>query len=159
MVLIAAQLFFMGKTIENVPFFLYYMYGQPHPPKDSSVVYLIKTEEGYFNHKKLSSREQEMLMNPVIYYENLVKNGDGTFSNVEKRFTRWVDSSKIKYLNQQLANEPVSVATFPAWWGRYFKSVSETTCESVSVVKSFVYAKPPYHKAAHDSIIFSLKLK
>lgn len=158
LLLLLAQLFFMAKTIENVPFFLYHMYGQAHPPKDSSVAYLIKTNEGYFNHKRLSSREQEMLMNPVIYYENLVKTGDGTFGTVENRFAKFVDSAGLIYLKRQLGNEPLSVATFPAWWGRYFKSISKKNYDSVSVVKSYLYTKQPYQKAAIDSVIFSIKL-
>lgn len=62
------------------------MYSQQHPPKDSSVAYLIKTNKGYFDHKKLNNREQEILMNTVIYYANLEKDGDGTAEAVESRF-------------------------------------------------------------------------
>jgi hypothetical protein len=158
LLLLPAQFFFMVKTIENVPFFLYHMYGQVHPPKDSSVACLIKTNEGYFNHKQLSSREQEMLMNPVIYYENLVKHGDGIFGTAENRFSKFVDTAGLTYLTRQLGNRPAAVATFPAWWGRYFKSISKKSYDSVWVIKSYIYTKPPYRKAPVDSIIFSIKL-
>lgn len=155
----AAQLFFMIRGIENIPFFLYHMYSQQHPAKDSSAVYLIKTRDGYFDHKQLSNREQEILMNPVIYYVNLKKDGDGTFETVEKRFAKRVPATTLTYLKQQLGNDSISLAKFPSWWGTYFKSVSKINEDSVSVVKTYVYSKPPYRKSATDSLIFTLKLK
>jgi len=156
---IAAQLFFMYKGIENVPFFLYHMYGQVHPPKDSTAVYLVKTPGGYFNHKKLSSREQEMLMNPVIYYNNLKKNGDGMLETVEKRFSNIAGGSTISYLQRHLGNDSNSLAGFPQWWGRYFQLVSQNKYDSVAVVRSYVSSKWPFNKMTADSLLFTIKLK
>ncbi|HQY11218.1 MAG TPA: hypothetical protein PK133_03365 [Ferruginibacter sp.] len=155
----AAQLFFMAKGIENIPFFLYHMYGQVHPRKDSTAVYLVKTKEGYFNHKKLSSREQEMLLNPVIYYANLKKDGDGTVETVENRFGSVAGAQTMAYLQKQLGNDSLSLTRFPGWWGNYFRLVSKDAFDSVSVVRSYVYSKAPYHKAAADSLSFTVKLR
>jgi len=147
----------MIKGIENVPFFLYYMYSQQHPPKDSSVAYLIKTNKGYFDHKKLSNREQEILMNAVIYYANLEKDGDGTAEAVESRFG--AVAAVKPYLQKQLCNDSNSLAKFPGWWGNYFRSVSKEKYDSVSLVKTYVYSIPPYNKSENDSLIFTIKLK
>jgi hypothetical protein len=154
-----AQLFFMAKGIQNVPFFLYHMYSRDHQPVDSTAVYLIKTPDGYFNHKKCSNREQEMLMNPVSYYVSLKQNGDGINESIKKRFSKFVSATGYENLQGQLSNDSVSISKFPAWWGRYFQAVSKTNYDSVSVVKSYVYSKTPYHKAKTDSIIFTLKLQ
>lgn len=159
MIFIPAQAFFMAKGIENIPFFLYHMYGQKHPPRDSIGVYLIKTSAGYYNHKKLSNREQEILMNAVSYYVNLKKAGDGINGSIQKRFGKIVSGSTYEYLQKHLANDSTAMAKFPQWWGRYFKSVSNNDEDSVSVVKAYVYSKPPYNKSLTDSLIFTIKLK
>lgn len=156
---IAAQFFFMAKGIENVPFFLYHMYGQQHPPTDSSVVYLIKMNGYYFDHNGLSNREQEMLMNPVIYYTNLIKDGDGTFETAEKRFEPVAGEQTMSFLQEQLCNDSIALSAFPQWWGRYFKPVSKNKYGPVSVVRSYVYSKYPYQKSATDSLVFTVNLK
>ena len=149
----------MVKGIENIPFFLYYMYGQKHPAKDSTAVYLIKTADGYFDHKVLSNREQEILMNPVLYYSNLKQNGDGSFQNVKNRFGRIAGEATIAYLEKQLCNDQSSIQRFPGWWGRYFSSITGNKYDSVSVVKSYVSSQPPYQKRETDSLIFTVKLR
>jgi hypothetical protein len=159
LVFLFAQAFFMAKGIENVPFFLYYMYGKKHPPRDSIGVYLIKTPQGYFNHKKLSNREQEILTNTVSYYVNLRRDGDGIGESVKKRFQKWVSASNYEYMLTHLKNDSSSLASFPQWWGRYFQSVTNSGYDSVHVVKTYVYSKPPYHKFETDSLIFTVKLQ
>ncbi len=149
----------MAKAIENIPFFLYHMYSQEHRSKDSTPVYLIKTPLGYFNHKKLSAREQEVLTNSVSYYVNLKHDGDGINESIKKRFGKFVTGSGYTYLEKHLSNDSSSMAKFPEWWGKYFRSVTKDDLDSVSVVKSYVYSVSPYNKAATDSLIFTIKLK
>ena len=159
LIFILAQAFFMFKGIENVPFFLYHMYGQKHPPRDSIGVYLIKTSKGYFDHKKLSNREQEILTNSVSYYVNLKNAGDDINESIKKRFGKIVGGSGYEYLQRHLSNDSLAMAKFPEWWGKYFKSVADTDYNLVSVVKSYVYSKPPYNKSVTDSLIFTIKLR
>ena len=157
---IVAQVFFMAKGIENVPFFLYHMYGQKHPPRDSIGIYLVKTTDGYFNHKKLSNREQEILMNSVSYYVNLRYAGhDGINESIKKRFEKILSGTGYEYLQKHLANDSVAIRNFPQWWSRYFSSVSNTHAGQVSVIKTYVYSKPPYHKSGTDSLIFTINLE
>lgn len=158
-VFILAQVFFMAKAIENVPFFLYHMYSKAHPKKDSTAVYLVKTPDGYFNHKRLSSREQEILMNSVAYYVNLKNDGDGIIETIQKRFSTVVGSAGIQTLKDRLSNDSSSLAGFPQWWGNYFQSIAANNYDSVSVVRSYVYSKAPYGKSGNDSLIFKVKLR
>ncbi|HMK02980.1 MAG TPA: hypothetical protein VK489_02265 [Ferruginibacter sp.] len=156
---VVGQFFFMAKGIQNVPFFLYYMYSQKHPPKDSIAVYLIKTSTGYYDHKKLSSREQELLMNSVGYYVNLKRDGDGINETIKKRFGKITGKGGLSYLQEQLVNDSSALLQFPEWWGRYFQTVVKNKFDSVSVVRSYVSTAPPYNKSATDSLVFTIKLK
>lgn len=158
-VFIAGQLFFMAKAIENVPFFLYHMYSRDQHGVDSTGIYLIKTPEGYFNHKKLSSREQEMLMNSISYYVNLKQNGDGINEAVKKRFGNMVNATRYQTLLKQLSNDSLTLSEFPQWWSRYFQAVVKNKYDSVSVIRSYVYSNPSHNKSASDSLIFTIKLK
>ena len=158
-VLIAAQLFFMAKGIQNLPFFLYNMYSKVHPTVDSTAVYLVKTKDGYFNHKKLSNREQEILMNSIAYYVNLQRDGDGTIETARQRFSRIGYGNADSYFIKQLGNDSISLAAFPPRWGKYFSSVSNDKYDSATVVKTYVYSKQPYQRSATDSIVFTIKLK
>jgi len=98
-----------------------------------------------------------MLMNAVIYYANLERDGDGTAETVENRFG--TVPAVRSYLQKQLCNDSSALAKFPAWWGNYFRSVSKEKYDSVSVVKTYVYSTPPYNKPAYDSLIFTIKLR
>jgi hypothetical protein len=155
----AGQLFFMAKAIENVPFFLYHMYSRDQHGVDSTAVYLVKTPDGYFNHEKLSNREEEMLMNSVSYYVKLKQNGDGINESVKKRFGNIIKGTGYDNLLQQLSNDSSSLSRFPQWWSKYFQAVSKNKYDSVAVIKSYVYSGWPYHKSATDSLIFTVKLK
>ena len=159
LMLIAGQVFFMFKGIENIPFFLYHMYSKAHPRLDSVPVYLLKTNSGYFNHKQLSNREEEMLMNSLIYYCNLKKNRDGTAETVEQRFKDLLPANWYQHLQQQLINDDTRLDEFPAWWGRYMAVVSNKKDIEAAAVKSYVYAVPPYLKSKTDSVLFSVSLK
>lgn len=156
---LAGQLFFMAKAIQNVPFFLYHMYSRDQHAVDSTAVYLIKTPEGYFNHKKLSGREQEMLMNSVSYYVRLKQNGDGINESVKKRFGNMVNGTGYDQLLKLLGNDSSSLSAFPQWWSKYFQAVSKNNYDSVSVIKSYVFSGSPYRKSSSDSLIFTVKLK
>lgn len=159
MLFIAGQVFFMIKGIENIPFFLYNMYGQDHPAKDSNVVFLVKTNEGYFNHKNLSNREQELLLNSVSYYVNLKHDGDGITQSIQKRFANKINATGLDNLTNRLSNGSKALTDFPQWWGRYFQSVSKNKYNSVSVIKSYIYADKAHTKSDYDSLIFSIKLR
>jgi hypothetical protein len=159
LLLVAGQLFFMAKGIENLPFFLYHMYSQDHPPKDSIGVYLVKTGAGYYNHKDLSSREQELLLNSVGYYANLKRDGDGINQSIQKRFGKIAGGKRYTWLQKQLSNDSSRLSAFPAWWGRYFRTVAKKGFDSVSVVRSYVYTVKPYNRSTTDSLLFTIKLK
>ena len=156
MIFIRFHIFFMSKGIENIPFFLYNMYGQQHLYKDSNAVFLIATPRGYFNHKNLSNRQQELLLNSVSHYIKLSRDGDGTGQTIKNRFG---DKAGYNYLVHHLTNDSAALATFPTWWGRYFSSITKYKYDSVSVVKSYMYSSPPHIKSNFDSLLFSLKLK
>jgi hypothetical protein len=155
--LVALQALFMYKGIENVPFFLYHMYAGHHPGPDSQSVYLVKTPTGYLNSRQFSNRQQELLYNSVGYYVSL-KNSprDTILQVVDSRFAGRVGSGTYRYLCQSLANGPAAIDGFPAWWGRYFRSVQGPGAGPVQVVQSRVALKPPYGKSPIDSLIFSI---
>lgn len=157
--MVTAQVFFMAKGIENIPFFLYHMYSQPHPYKDSVPVYMVRTNEGYFDHKKLSNREQELLMNSISYYVNLKRDGDGTIGTVESRFGSSLSRASIRYLQKHLGNDSTALVRFTGYWTRYFNAVSNHQYSSAAVYRSYVCPYPPYRLSANDSLIFSVKLK
>ena len=154
-----AQVFFMAKGIQNIPFFLYNMYSKPHPPQDSFAVYLVKLPTGYYDHKQLTNREQEILMNSVGYFDNLSRDGDGTLFSINNRFAGRVSPGMLQYFKESLYNDSNKLAGFPQWWARYFQQVSGLKEGAVSVVKSYVSAARGYPKSAHDSILFTVQLK
>lgn len=142
-----------------MPFFLYDMYSRDHQPKDSIAVFLVKTPEGYFNHKKLSGREQEMLMNPLGYYDNLERDGDGTGQTIDNRFKGRVPDKLLSHMKNTLSNNIVRMEAFPAAWARYYKEVGDTRFDSVTVVKSYIYRQSPFKKSPIDSVMFTVKVK
>ncbi len=152
-----AQVFFMAKGIQNVPVFLYNMYSTVHQPMDSFPVILIKKNGGYVNHKQLSGREQEMLLNSVSFYLNLKRTGDsGMLQSVDDRFNRFSSSKTLNYLHRHLVNDGTSLSTFADWWQRYYQAITGDK-QPVTVVRSYVYFKAPYTKSTSDSVIFSTK--
>lgn len=157
LLLIVAQGFFMFKGIENVPFFLYHMYSGSHPSHDSLTVYWVKTPSGYVNSRDFSNRQQELLYNSIGYYVSL-KNStrDTVLQVVQQRFASRVSPGTYAYLQQSLGNSPAAIDSFPAWWGRYFRSVYGAVDGPVQVVQSRVSVKPPYAKATQDSLIFTI---
>lgn len=93
--------------------------------------YMVKTPDGYFNHKKLSNREQEILMNSVSYYVNLRYAGhDGINESIKKRFGKIVSGTGYEYLQKHLANDSMAIRNFPQWWSRYFSSGIKYPCRS-----------------------------
>lgn len=144
----------MYKGIQNLPFFLYHMYSKEHRPQDSIPVYLLKTPYGYLDHKQLSNREEELFLNTVAYYQNLQRDGDGTAEAVEKRFKKRVSSAAYEWFNHHLINDSFSLKQFPHWWGRYARSVLGENIPGISLVRSYVYSKPPFMKSPVDSILF-----
>lgn len=156
---IGAQVFFMAKAIETVPFFLYNMYSKDHRPVDSIAVYLARTPYGYVNTKQLSGREEEMLMGSIGYYCNLHRDGDGTTQSVEKRFKGIMPSPLYHSLQRQLVNDSTALKAFPNWWRNYLRSVMNNDYQFVEVVRSYVYNRPPYAKSPIDSSIFYVQLK
>jgi hypothetical protein len=159
LLLAGAQVFFMAKGIENLPFFLYHMYSRNETPADSVGIYLIRGPmDLYLNHKQLSNREEELLMNSVAYYVNL-KKGKDINATVEKRFARKLPAPLYDYLLQHLTNDAAALTAFPQWWADYFNAVSNNNAFYVSVVKTYVYASPPFKKSVTDSVVFTLNLK
>lgn len=159
LLLLLAQAGFMAKGIQNLPFFLYNMYSRDEQPRDSLAVYLVKTPQGYYNHKALSGREQEMLMNSIGYYDNLKRDGDGTEQTIDNRFKGRVPRKLYMQMKNTLFNNIVRLDAFPTAWGRYYKEVGDTRFDSVSVVKSYIYRKSPFQKSPVDSVLFTVKIK
>jgi hypothetical protein len=157
LVLILAQLFFMYKGIENVPFFLYHMYAQPHSHKDSATVLLVKTENGYIFNKSFSNRQEELLLNAAGYWLSL-KSGarDTILPVVESRFKDRLPAAIYTRLEQQLSNSSAAIDSFPDWWSRYFYSIRPKTPGQAWLVQSRVSLNPPYSKSPQDSILFTI---
>lgn len=153
--LLGMQFFFMYKGIQNLPFFLYHMYSKEHRSQDSIPVFLLKTPYGYLNHKQLSNREEELLLNSANYYLNLQKDGDGTAGAVEKRFRDRVSLPVYGYLYRHLVNDSNALKRFPHWWGRYARSILGRDMPGITLVRSYVYARPPFLKSPVDSILFN----
>lgn len=154
LLLIAAQLFFMAKGIENIPFFLYNMYSQPHHPKDSATVYLIKTNTGYSNTKAWSNRQEELLMNSAGYWLTLLQKGDATASTVQQRLKGRLPEGWYNFIQKGLVNDSVTIAAFPGWWARYF-TAQHSAVGPVQLVQTTVSLRPPYGKSFVDSILFT----
>ena len=161
MFFIAAQVFFIYKGIQNVPFFLYHMFATAHPLKDSAEVILIKTKTGYISPFDESNREAEMLINNAPYYSLLKQNGynDGINETIERRFKNKLPSSAYKFVFSGLSNDSAAVNKYPQWWAAYFKSVYDLQDDSVALVKSSIYYNPVIRKSPFDSVIFSVSLK
>jgi hypothetical protein len=154
--LIAAQAFFMYKGIENVPFFLYNMYAGSHPGADSQAVYWVKTPAGYLNNRRFSNRQQELLYNTPGYYAALRSSPrDTVLQVVDTRFAGRVSPGLYAYMVGSLSNGPAAIDGFPAWWGRYFRSVCPGQ-GPVQVVQARVSLRPPYGKSPVDSILFTI---
>ncbi len=157
LVLILAQLFFMYKGIENVPFFLYHMYAQPHGHKDSATVLLVKTENSYINNKTFSNRQEELLFNAAGYWLSLKSSArDTILPVVESRFKSRMPAAMYARMEQQLSNSSAAIDSFPAWWSRYFYSIRPQTKEPAWLVQTRVSLNPPYSKSPQDSILFTI---
>ncbi len=158
---LVAQFFFMAKAIENIPFFLYHMYGYAHMPKDSINVILVKTPDGYMNPFELSGRESEMLMNNILYYTKMKRNNwnDYLIPTVEKRFLNRMPANTFRFLQQGLINDSIDFSRYTDWWVRYLKTVSKKSYDSVTVVSGYIKYNPVLSKTPFDSIIFTAHLK
>ncbi|CAN5684931.1 hypothetical protein BH11BAC3_BH11BAC3_17690 [soil metagenome] len=152
------QAFFMAKGIENIPFFLYHMFGSVQSSTDSVNIVLIKTPEGYFNTNKLSGREREMLMNNTNYFIEQKKQGfgDPLEQTVENRFKNRVNNTTYNYLQQSLLNDSTHLAAYPGWWQRYFERVQNKKFASVEIVSSYIYFNSSMYKSQTDSIVFTV---
>lgn len=132
------------------------MYGQNHPKKDSIDVILIKTPTGYYNTKKLSGREEELLLKTVEFYTKLRKGGDFNLLNINNRFS----SVNVKhFFENAIGNDTTAVQQFPKWWVSYYKQIALPKEDSVTLVKSSVSTTFPYSKSLTDSVIFTVKIK
>ncbi len=158
LVLVAAQLFFMYKGIENVPFFLYHMYSQRPAAVDSQEVYLVKTAEGYLIPKRMSNRQEELLMSAPAYYLSLCRSSrDTILPVVESRFRGRLPQGIYQWTSAHLSNSPAALAAFPGWWASYFYAVHPQVKTPVQLVKTMVSARYPFAKSPIDSVIFSIK--
>ncbi len=157
LVLILAQVFFMYKGIENVPFFLYHMYAQRHNHKDSATVLLVKTGSGYISNKTFSNRQEELLFNSAGYWLSLKMSArDTILPVVESRFKSRVSQGVYAVLERHLSNSSAAIDSFPAWWSRYFLSLRPSSSGAAWLVQSRVSLNPPYAKSSTDSIIFTI---
>jgi hypothetical protein len=157
LVLILAQVFFMYKGIENVPFFLYHMYAQRHSHHDSATVLLVKTQDGYMSNKSFSNRQEELLFNAAGYWLSLKSSvRDTILPVVESRFKNRLPAGMYARLQQQLSNSSAAIDSFPAWWSRYFYGIRPQKQGQAWLVQSRVSLNPPYLKSPQDSILFTI---
>lgn len=154
--MMASQVCFMYKGIENIPFFLYHMYSKKHLPQDSIAIQLLKSPYGYLDHHQFSNREAELLMNSAAYYAELQKKGDGTAEAVDTRFNNPITAGVYSYLCDKLINSDAKLAKYPDWWMSYFRSVTGNRYRQVQLVRSYVYASRPYRLSATDSLMINL---
>lgn len=149
---LAAQLLFMYKAIETVPFFLLTMYSNPTPVQDT-----IKKTSLYINGKKsdvksLSDREGEILLGSLGYFLELKKNNfyatDTT--TINKRFQGRLPASWYHYIFKNLTNTSVTDTVYLEWWCRYASKVFKEKVDSFSLFQSTIVWQPYYH-SLHDS--------
>jgi len=161
LIALVTQFFFMVKGIQNIPFFLYHMYGYAHQSRDSINVILVKTPDGYMNPFELSGRESEMLMYNVLDYIKMKRNDwkDDLIPTVKKRFSNRVSASTYNFLQKGLVNDSSNFSKYYDWWQRYFNAVYSNSYDSVSVISAYIYYKPRYARSPKDSIIFTVHLK
>ncbi|MEO6233135.1 MAG: hypothetical protein ABJB11_06785 [Ferruginibacter sp.] len=155
------QAFFMAKGIENMPFFLYHMFGSVQSSNDSINVILIKTSEGYFNTNQLSGREREMLMNNISYFIERKKQGfsDPLGQTVANRFKNRVSNTTYNYLQKSLLNDSAHLAAYPGWWKHYFDQVQNKKYASVEIVSTYIHFNSSMYKSQTDSVVFTVSNK
>ncbi len=158
MIAIFCQAFFMVKGIENIPFFLYQMFGSVQSTNDSINVILIKTPEGYFNTNKLSGREREMLMNNTSYFIDRKRQSpiDPLSQTLDDRFKNRVNDKTYHYLQQSLLNDSVHLNAYPGWWNRYFQHMQNSRYSSVSIVSTYIHFNSAIYKSPEDSVVFTV---
>jgi hypothetical protein len=159
MTAILLQFIFMSKAIETVPFFLYNMFGFAHPSKQSYKVMMVKTDQGYINPYQLSNREEELLLNNILYYKKLqqLKGIDYVVPVIHQRFDRFFSNAFVQYAQRQLANDSTTLAAYPSWWKRYYTTCGLPLTHSVTLVESEVKYFPRYEKLPNDSIIIQIE--
>lgn len=110
------QLFFMWKGVENIPFFLYHMFGFAHERKSSYPVLMIRYGNTTLSPYSLSNRDAELIFNTMDRYLRLKKEGDYLQPLVDKRFQASWLSSWHGLAERRLINDAVDIAAFPRWW-------------------------------------------
>ncbi len=155
--LIAGQFFFMIKGIENLPFFLYHMYGKPHPVQDSIAIYQLRYDGKIYNTSQLSNREEELLMNSIGSYMMVKSNNniDPIDADIRRRFGSRLPGGLYHIVRTRLSNSGNALDGYPDWWSRYFRSINPTLTGPFSIVQRRVAIQPPFGASPQDSVIFS----
>ena len=156
-----AQVFFMVKGIENVPFFIYSMFSTPHLARTSYPVVLMRSEKGYVDPFQFSNRQVELLINNIPFYSDMRQKGyaDDINPTIEKRFAGRVPPQKLRNIYARLSNDSLRISAYPAWWQRYFQRIAPKDLNAVSLVSTSVRFTPRgFEKASEDSLIFTAKI-
>lgn len=148
-VLAVAQVFFMYKAVETVPFFLYNMYSTPQRNGDTSHRTTIYLNGHRFDASKLSGHEEEMLMGSLSYYKKLkAQRYFATDSlTAARRLQAIMPAGWYDQAFGRLTNTGISEDIFLHWWASYLAQVSGQRVDSFSLVESTVFWKPKYYEA------------
>jgi hypothetical protein len=121
------------------------------------MVYAIRTGNGYFNTKRLSNREYELLIGSVENYAKLKSLGDQTSLLVKKRFNS-LGNKAVVFADNQLVNDSQSIQKYSRWWARYFSEVTGKRNEIVSLASFDLAFTPQLSRLSPDSTLFTIKL-
>ncbi len=144
LLLIIAQLFFIYKGVETVPFFHFGMYSAIQPKMDSVDIIKLSINQRPFLISHLPLLAQEFLSNNIFYFEYHQKNNfvDDNLKTVKKRFENRVSTAHLDYLTPQLCNRYVAKSDFHNWLTAYLQPFCIQKIDSVNY--QIVRIKAPF---------------
>ena len=140
------QLFFMWKGVENVPFFLYHMFGFAHERQENYPVLIVRYGNLTLSPYQLSNRDAELIFNSVDRYLTLREQGDYLEPLVDKRFQHpWLTAWK-PVAQERLLNDTQDIAAFPTWWATRLRSrVPAAQHQQITVWRGKARYHPAYN--------------
>jgi hypothetical protein len=143
---VLGQLFFMWKGVENVPFFLYHMFGFAHERKQSYPVLLVRYGSTDLSPYSMSNRDAELIFNSMDRYLQLREQGDYLRAVVERRWSASWLQAWLPLAQQRLLNDSADVAAFPNWWAARLRSrVPQAKNQEITVWRGQAFYQPTYH--------------
>ena len=155
-IFIAAQIFFMYKGVETIPFYLLSMYSTRSYIRDTTY-----QAAWYVNGKKLDAtnlpnREMETLLGSFDYYQSLKRRNfiATDTATIQKRFKNILSVKCYETVYNRLTNNKVNDNLFLNWWIRYLSKAINKKVDSVAVVRSSIIVWKPAFKEIKDSTLF-----